>query len=72
MTLATCKNLLEQWEMIIDGRTPEPIGHKHWGNVILDAKVRAEAMKERIAIKEKLPQYLNTPKEKPTTTSKKQ
>ena len=49
MTIQNCYRLLEGFEKIIDGRTPQPPEHRDWGDVILNAKTRARLMKEHIA-----------------------
>jgi len=59
MTLQNCKRLLKFYESLLDGTVVQPAGHKNWSLVLANAKVNAEAMRQRIAHKEKLPKYLN-------------
>ena len=48
MTLETCKRLLKHYEDLANGVIEAPNGHKHWDLVVAQAKVNAEAMRERI------------------------
>jgi len=63
MTLENCKRLLKHYEDLAEGRIVPPRGHKHWHDVVANAKVRAEAMRERVEHKSKLPKYAHLLKE---------
>ncbi len=67
MTLENCKRLLKHFEALADGTISRPVGHKDWQDVVYNAKLRAEVMKDRIARKMKLPKYAHLLK-KPTKT----
>lgn len=58
---------MKHYNDLADGTIEAPIGHKDWADVIYNAKIRAEAMKERIAHKLTLPKYANEVVKKPIT-----
>ena len=59
MTLENCRKLLEHYEKRVDGKTVAPPSQTHinWHDVVKDAKVRADLVRERIDHKLTLPQY---------------
>ena len=59
MTLENCRRLLKHFNDIADGTIPKPEGHKDWGDVIYNAKIRAAEMEKRIARKMNHPKYAN-------------
>ncbi len=63
MTLENCQRLLKHYNDLADGTIPQPFGHKDWADVVYNAKLRAKAMKERIAHKMTLPKYAHLLKE---------
>ena len=48
MTLENCQKLLKHFNELADGTIPQPIGHKDWGRVVANAKVRAVEMQKRV------------------------
>ena len=52
MTLEDEKGLLKHFEDLYNGVILQPINHVHWHDVMANAKVRAEKMREHIKKKE--------------------
>ena len=48
MTLENCKRLFKHFNDLADGTIEKPVGHKDWGDVVANAKVRAKLMEERV------------------------
>ena len=61
MTLENCQRLLKHYQDLADGTIEMPFGHKDWGDVVANAKVRASEMEKRVAKKLNLPQNYNHP-----------